>query len=123
MDPRVIEAGRLPLAVKDSSLLMGQVYERKRKAGKTHFPAGKIFDAKEMEAAIDSALTKYDSLEAYFVQDKMKAIISLVVEEVEHDMMPTLSSDKDAEVARKEIKTTVCKYVGVRYGQWKMNKS
>ena len=122
IDPRIVEAGQVMMDVKKSSLMMGKHVEpKKKKKSKVKTAPASVFDASQLEAAIDSALTKYDSLETFFAEDRMKEISTLVIGEAEHDLMP-LTTEENAANAKKEICDAVRKFIGRKYGQWKHNR-
>jgi len=121
LDPRIIQAGKILFEVKESSKLMGENV-KKKPGPKQKKVVPLLFDPQDMKAAIESALTKYDSLDYYFKENKMKDICSLVYTEVKDDLMPTLAEDAIQQDAIKEINNSVRKYVGIRYGMWKGHK-
>eukprot|EP00012_Vannella_robusta_P004912 CAMPEP_0206197778 /NCGR_PEP_ID=MMETSP0166-20121206/9251_1 /ASSEMBLY_ACC=CAM_ASM_000260 /TAXON_ID=95228 /ORGANISM="Vannella robusta, Strain DIVA3 518/3/11/1/6" /LENGTH=101 /DNA_ID=CAMNT_0053615519 /DNA_START=488 /DNA_END=789 /DNA_ORIENTATION=+ len=101
-----MEAAKILMEVSESNKLMGEVINKPKKQ-KAKEPTKLIFDTVQMKGAIESALTKYDSLESFFVQNRMKEICNLLIEEVKEDLMPTLAEDVIKQDAIREINNSV----------------
>lgn len=86
-----------------------------------------LVDVEAVQVAIASALTKFDTLEAYFDahgQGGVSTISEQLVAELLADKdlsMPTEGVKRDAAV--KEVATAVKKYVGLQFGLWKKERA
>ena len=69
-----------------------------------------------MQEAIASALTKFDSPEAYFERDERKQFTTMVIEEVAADL-------KADEKLKKLVCGQVNKHIGQAFGSWKFAKA
>jgi len=119
IDTRIIEAANVFLQVKDSNKLMGQDCAKSKSKPKEKKEKKQIFDSGDVKAAIDSALTKYDSMDVFFQENKMKELCELIIEEVNSDLLPATPEDVPEEDALKEINNSVRRFVGIKFGQWK----
>lgn len=106
----------------------GAAKTAKEKAPK---PAGKaaLVDAAALQAAIASALTKFDAIEATFEARGQAGLATLseqLVAEVTTDKELSLPAEADIKQARdmavKEVGMAVKKYLGVQFGLWKKGK-
>ena len=118
LDDRIVEAANIFFQVIESRKIMGNE-AAKKKVKPPKVKVDSIFPNEQMKGAIESALTKYDSLESYFESKKMKEIVNFLIKEVMDDLMPTIDSNVIVANATKEINDSVRKYVGIRYGMWK----
>merc|ERR1711907_389431 len=69
-----------------------------------------------VQEAIASALTKFDSPEAYFERDERKQFTTMVIEEVSADL-------KADEKLKKLVYGQVNKHLGQTFGSWKSAKA
>lgn len=124
LDERVVNAAKVLFDVSESKKIMGVEASKSMKKPKVRKETLSLFPSGQMKAAIESALTKYDSLEYYFEANKLKEIITLIIAEVMHDLMPTVDTTSllPNQDPLKEINGSVQKFVGIRYGMWKGTK-
>jgi hypothetical protein len=65
-----------------------------------------------LEAAMISAMTKYDSLEVYFTRDERSVIKDNLKDELRTDLKARSKPETQA------VETFVSKRIGVAFGQW-----
>ncbi|KAG7374812.1 hypothetical protein IV203_013907 [Nitzschia inconspicua] len=70
-----------------------------------HFESSANFTAEDLDAAYKSALTKFDSLEAYFEREEQWSIIQYLQEEVHMDLSAMTQSDQ--KIINKSVKSRV----------------
>jgi hypothetical protein len=92
------------------------------KQGKT--PASRlIVDDTMVQAAIASALTKFDDLEASFATRGHVGTASILTAEVLHDADLELPAEEEArKAAAKQVSSAVLKRVGMAFGAWQKNR-
>ena len=77
----------------------------------------KVSPVEGVEDAITSALTKFDSLHAYFERGERAEIARLLLEEVVVDL--EITPGKTGKVAQKFVAAQVQKCVGSEFGRWR----
>ena len=87
-----------------------------------------VVDAAALQAALESALTKFDALETYLEAQGQAATAGFadrLVEEMLADADLRLPADGDAarEAAVKEVSTAAKRHVGQQFGAWKKAKA
>jgi len=118
IDPRISDAVAILFQVTKSKAKMGKLPTKQKKAPKSKTS---LFDDNQMSGAIESALSKYDSLDTYFESNKRDEIISLVLQEVKDDLLP-LVNEAQQDRAIKTISGAVRKHIGASFGKWKMRQ-
>ena len=88
-----------------------------------------LVDAAALQAAIASALTKFDAIEATFEARGQAGVATLseqLVAEVTADKELSLPAEADKQardMAVKEVAMAVKKYLGMQFGLWKKGKA
>ena len=111
-------ASLLAVATHPDSTLLAANTAKTCKQGKT--PASRlIVDDTMVQAAIASALTKFDDLEASFATHGHVGTASILTAEVLRDADLELPAEEDArKAATKQVSSAVLKRVGMAFGAW-----
>ena len=115
-------ASLLAVATHPDSTLLAANTARTCKQGKT--PASRlIVDDTMVQAAIASALTKFDDLEASFATHGHVGTASILTAEVLRDADLELPAEEDArKAATKQVSSAVLKRVGMAFGAWQKKR-
>ena len=82
-----------------------------------------IVDDTMVQAAIASALTKFDDLEASFATRGHVGTASILTAEVLRDADLELPAEEEArKAAAKQVSSAVLKRVGMAFGAWQKNR-
>tara|TARA_B110001469_G_C9616479_1_gene306972 strand:- start:184 stop:552 length:369 start_codon:yes stop_codon:yes gene_type:complete len=116
-------ASLLAVATHPDSTTLLPATAKKSKQVKDRTPTSRlVVDDAMVQAAIASALTKFDDLEASFATHGQGGIASLVkrlTDEVLCDADLVLPSEEEAhKAATKQVSSSVVKRVGMAFGAW-----
>ena len=114
-------ASLLAVATHPDSTLLAANTAKTSKQGKT--PASRlIVDDTMVQAAIASALTKFDDLEASFATHGHAETASMLTAEVLRDADLELPAEDARKAATKQVSSAVLKRVGMAFGAWQKKR-